>query len=76
MPYDLLKLRKNLSHFERFPSPSTPPVHEPKRVTGHLQHCQPGTGKAALFAHTGRFLTVNEASLRTALSAFWGPWAG
>jgi hypothetical protein len=51
-------------------------VHEPKRVTGHLQHCQPGTGKAALFADTGRFLTMDKACLSATLSAFSSPWAG
>jgi hypothetical protein len=41
-----------------------------------LKYGQSGTGKAALFAHTGRFLAVDKACLGTSLSAFWGAWPG
>jgi hypothetical protein len=51
-------------------------VDEPKRMTGPLKHRQPGTGKAALLAHTGCFLTMDEACLSATLSAFSSPWAG
>ena len=72
---DLLKGSQRLIHQSRFTPGGAGPMHEPKRMASPLKHCQPGAGKAALYTHTGRFLTVDGLSRSATLSAFSGPWA-
>jgi hypothetical protein len=51
-------------------------MYETKTEADHLKHCQPGNGYAALPAHGGRLLTMNQACLGATLSAFWSLGAG
>ena len=71
-----LQLRVSLSYLIWFTPTCTCPLHKSERMASPLKHCQPGTGKAALYAHTGRFLSVDGLSGSATLSAFWGAWPG
>jgi hypothetical protein len=59
VPHYLLQLSLHFAHQGWLAPPGSTTGHKPKRVTGHFQDGQPGAGKAALFASTGRLLSVN-----------------
>ena len=67
-----LQLRVSLSYLIWFTPTCTCPLHKSERMASPLKHCQPGTGKAALYAHTGRFLSVDGLSGSATLSAILG----
>jgi hypothetical protein len=66
----LLELPVNLVHEGWLAPAGACPLHKVQSVAHHLKHCQAGTGKAALLAKIGRFLTMDEACLGATLPAF------
>lgn len=75
-PDSLAQLGVRLTDSSRFGPTCTGALHKSERMTCPLQSSKAGAGKAALYTHTGRFLTVDKAGLGATLSALSGPWTG